>query len=108
MREGKMHRLIELRDTLGQLEAIVGRDVIHDKSLAIILCLAAAAARSEHIDATILSEKTDISPDALNRYIGMLTDAGVIELQKNPASQGSPIGISLTPRTLDQFAEFST
>jgi hypothetical protein len=28
MREGKMNRLIELRDTLGQLEAIVGRDVI--------------------------------------------------------------------------------
>ena len=103
-----MYRLIELRDTLGQLEAIVGRDVIHDKGLTIILCLAAAAVRGEHVDATILSEKTDISPDALNRYIGILTDAGVIELQKNPASEGSPIGISLTPRTLERFAEFST
>ena len=103
-----MDRLIELRETLLQLEAIVGRDVIHDKSLAIILCLAAAADRSEHIDATILSEKTDISPEALNRYIGMLTDAGVIELQKNPASEGSQIGIRLTPRTLERFAEFST
>jgi hypothetical protein len=55
-----------------------------------------------------LSEKTDIPPDALNRYIGLLTDAGVIELRKNAASQGSPIGISLTPRTLDQFVAFST
>lgn len=103
-----MHKLIELRDTLGQVEAIVGRDVIHNKSLAIILCLAAAAERSEHIDATILSEKADISPDTLNRYIGMLKDAGVIELQKTGASEQSQIGISLTPRTLEQFAELST
>jgi DNA-binding transcriptional ArsR family regulator len=103
-----MDKLIELRDTLVQLEAIVGRDVIHDKSLAVILCLAVAADRSEHIDATTLSEKTDISPDALNRYIGMLKDAGVIELQKKAASERSPIGISLTQRTLKQFVEFST
>jgi hypothetical protein len=103
-----MDRLTELRDTLSQLEAIVGRDVIHDKSLAIILCLAAAADRGQHIDATTLSQKTDISLDALNRYIGLLTDAGVIELRKNPASKGSPIGISLTPRTLKQFVAFST
>ncbi len=103
-----MDKLIELRETLLQLEVIVGRDVIHDKSLAIILCLAAAADRSEHIDATILSQQTDISPGALNRYIGLLTDAGVIELRKNPALKGSPIGVSLTPRTLEQFIEFST
>ena len=103
-----MYRLIELQDTLGQLEAIVGRDVIHNKSLAIILCLAVAAHRSEQIDATILSEKTDLSPDALNRYIGMLKDAGVIELQKKATSEQSPIGVSLTQHTLEQFVEFST
>jgi predicted transcriptional regulator len=55
-----------------------------------------------------LSEKTDLSPDALNRYIGMLKDAGVIEQQKKATSEQSPIGVSLTPHTLEQFVEFST
>jgi transcription initiation factor IIE alpha subunit len=100
-----MYRLNEFRDTLGGLEAIVGRDIIRNNGLAIILCLATVANADEEIDLATLAEKTEIRPTSLNRYIEILKDVGVIELHRKATEEWGAIGISLTQRTRHQFFE---
>jgi DNA-binding MarR family transcriptional regulator len=100
-----MYRLDEFRDTLGGLEDIVGRDIIRNNGLAIILCLVAVANAGEDIDLATLAEKTDIQPTSLDRYIAILRDAGVIELQCQPETEWDTVGIRLTHSTRSQFVE---
>jgi DNA-binding IclR family transcriptional regulator len=100
-----MYRLNEFRDTLEGLEIIVGRDLIRNNGLAIILCLVTVANAGEEIDLASLAEKTDIQPTSLDRYVAILKDAGVIELQPKAVAEWGAIGISLTQRTRHQFNE---
>ena len=100
-----MHRWNEFQDMLGGLEAIVGRDIIRSNGLAIILCLVAGASSGENINLATLAQKTDIQPTSLDRYIAILTDAGVIELHRKPEAEWGTAEISLTQRTRSQFVE---
>ena len=94
-----MDRLNEFRDILSGLEAIVGPDIIRSHGLAIILCLATAANLDEDIDLATLAEKIDIRPASLDRYIKILKDADVIELQRQALGEWGTTSIVLTQRT---------
>lgn len=103
-----MHRLNEFRDILSGLEAIVGPDIIRSHGLAIILCLATAANLDEDIDLATLAEKIDIRPASLDRYVKILKDADVIELQREALGEWGSTSIGLTQRTriqLDKILE---
>ncbi len=100
-----MHRLNEFRDILGRLEAIVGPDIIRSDGLAIILCLATAENLEEDIDLATLAEKIDIRPASLDRYIKILKDADVIELQPQALGEWGTTNIGLTQRTRLQLVK---
>lgn len=98
-----MDRLNEFRDIISGLEAIVGPDIIRSHGLAIILCLATAANLDEDIDLATLAEKLDIRPTSLDRYITILKDADIIELQRQALGEWSTTSIVLTQRTRFQL-----
>ncbi len=98
-----MHRLNEFRDMLSGLEAIVGPDIIRSHGLAIILCIATAANLDEDIDLATLAEETDIRPASLDRYIKILKDADIIELQRKALGEWGTTSIVLTQRTRFQL-----
>jgi DNA-binding IclR family transcriptional regulator len=100
-----MYTLNEFRDTLVALETIVGRDIIRNNGLAIILCLVTMANAGEDINLATLAKKIDLQPNSLDRYIALLIDAGLIELQPKKEAEWGQVGISLTQHTRNQFVE---
>lgn len=100
-----MNGLNKFLDTLCGLEAIVGHDIIRSNGLAIILCLVSAANVDEAINLATLAGKTDLRPASLDRYIQMLKDTGVVELQYDNSKEWGATGIHLTQRTLNQFTQ---
>lgn len=100
-----MTSLNEFQSTIDRLGSIVGREIIHNNGLSVIMCLASATEAGEEIDLAKMSDQTEISPTSLKRYIAMLKDAGVIEVSHGSSDDQSPPRICLAKNVRQQVSQ---
>jgi DNA-binding MarR family transcriptional regulator len=102
---GKVNKLNEFQNILDMLGSIVGHQIIRNEGLSVILCLVGAIDAREEIDLATMSERTNIRPASLNRYIELLKHAGVVELSQNAAQDQSTIRIRLSENARQQVSQ---
>lgn len=93
-----MTRLNEFQKTFDTLGSIIGHEIIRNNGLAVILCLISTIGTGEEIDLATMSERTDIGPASLARYVELLKHAGVVELAYDTAECRSTIRLAQNTR----------